>query len=189
MREMLHLKYKSFFPPEIKNRKTGELIFSRHPILEKEYQRFQKTSQDRGLLRIKVEIDGIPIHIFTSQLEVGASATFLRRAQVEIFESVIKKIDESIIFGGDTGILEYQRDISQPKGCWDAWYEAGSESTRYTYDSITNLLVPHPFKDRPDRVWYRMSEAGKITCQKCKLIGDNEEMEISSHYGVLARFG
>ena len=109
--------------------------------------------------------------------------------QIENLSRTLREIPDTdtIIFGGDTQISEYQIGLKQPDGWYDAWYEAGSDSHKYTYNSDINLLVVPPYKDRLDRVWYR-SGTQELECVECKLYGHDSETAISSHYGVWVKF-
>jgi len=189
LREMGLLGYKRQLLDVMNSRATGEIIFSKFPISSGDYLSFKKSSERRGISYLKLDIWGIDnIWICTSQFD---NTNALSRTQIKTLNTVLKKIPErdNIIFGGDTRISEYQGDLSCPDGWYDSWYEAGNDKEKYTYDSETNFLVKPPYKDRPDRIWYRPSTKGnRIECIDCKLYGHDSPKTISSHYGVWAKF-
>jgi len=211
LREFGNMKYKKVLLEEMRSKDVGEFIFSKFPVVDVEFKRFYRTNQDKGITRAKINIEGKNIEIYTSQLEVGAEFSSIRRTQISSFNTIFnksskenkdkssKKIKDkvlnsidtgNIIFGGDTRILEYEKDIIQPEGWIDAWYEAGTSSNKFTFDSVRNFSTPTPYKDRPDRIWFKPSTAKdlSIVCIEHKLLGTHLEEEISSHYGVWAKF-
>ena len=191
IREMGLLGYKRHLLDVMSHRNTGEVIFSKFPMSNIEYVNFPGSTENRGITYAKIDMWGVDnIWVCTSQLDFGVG---LSRTQVKKINHTLKDIPKTtnLIFGGDTRISEYQSDLSQPNGWCDAWYEAGTESERYTYDSSVNLLVSPPYKDRPDRVWFRpsTSEGSKtLECVGCKLYGNDSPTAISSHYGVWVKF-
>ena len=190
LREMGLLGYKRQLLEIMNTRETGEIIFSKFPISDGKYFSFRKTTDHRGISCAKLDIEGTNVWICTSQFN---EQTSLYRIQANELQSTLVHIPkyDNVIFGGDTRILEYQNDITHPKGWYDAWYESGNENSKYTYNSKSNLLVKHPYKDRPDRVWFRSStidEYPTLECIDCKLYGDDCSVTISSHYGVWTKF-
>ena len=217
LRSMGLLGYKRQLFDVMNTRETGEIMFSKFPILSggdigPRYLSFKKTSENRGISCIKIEIGGTDrgldnktsggtgVWICTSQFD---DQTSLFRMQVNEFTSILRTTlkDGPVIFGGDTRILEYQNDLVHPDGWCDAWYEAGTEDNKYTYDSKKNLLTKPPFRDRPDRVWFRSYESGwppggrlssskhqSLECVECKLYGNDNPVAISPHYGVWVKF-
>ncbi len=187
-REMGYMGFKKNVPEAMRKRKIGEIIFSRLPIVKFEYSQFQYTDQLRGVTRALIDVGGSNIWFVTTQFEKGIRSVPMRKKQIFLLTSLFRD-DSNIIFGGDTGILEYQ-STSQPEGWYDAWYEAGDEKSRHTVDCNKNILVNPPDRDRMDRIWYRLSIADKVSmeCEECGLIGDERDSPISSHFGVLATF-
>nr|QBK84754.1 MAG: endonuclease/exonuclease/phosphatase family protein [Pithovirus LCDPAC01] len=186
LREMGLLGYKRHLLDIMQRRPTGEMIFSKFPM-KTDYISFQRGNESRGLIMAKIDLWGKEVWICTAQFDSNVA---LRRFQIASFPSLLKSINsnENIIFGGDTRLFEYQKDQQLPPGWYDAWYEAGNNSSKYTVNSDYNLLAAPPNKDRPDQVWYRPSVDGAIECVDCKLYGENSEITISSHYGVWTKF-
>jgi len=187
LRELGHLGYKRLLPDIMHHRQMGEMVFSKFPISETRYLSFKLASDNRGLTVIKIDVWGRKgIWIVTSQFDEKIS---MKRQQLNSIPALLRFIppDDTVIFGGDTRILEYQ-DLSAPEGWYDAWYEAGSSEHKFTLDSETNLLANPPFKDRPDRVWFRLGSESGLYCSECKLFGYDSQTAISSHYGVIATF-
>lgn len=176
------LQYKKFFSNEINNR-PSEIIFSKIPFTDSSYISFKNSNENRGLSVININ----GLWICTSQFDYGI---FQKRSQIADLEYLLKtngaKYEDPIIFGGDTRIMEYQKDISCPNGWFDAWYEIGDDKNKYTFDNVTNLLVKPPNLDRPDRIWFK--NANKLECVSYDLIGNNCEVIPSSHYGVFVKF-
>ena len=188
MREMGLLGYKRFLPDIMHHRRSGEIIFSKFPISQMKHIAFKNSTDNRGLTLAKIDIWGKEdIWIVTTQLDEKIS---LKRQQLLSIPSLLNSIqNETIVFGGDVQIMNYQDDdLIVPDGWHDAWYEGGKESHKYTLNSNTNLLASPPLKDRPDRVWFKLGKGSKIECIKCRLYGYDSETAISSHYGVLVTF-
>lgn len=208
LREMGLMGYKRQLLDIMNSREYGELIFSKFPISRGNYLHFRKTSENRGISYLKINLEDFRIPnekegthepyslwICTSQFDEQQA---LSRMQINNFPILMRHFpkEDIVIFGGDTRILEYQKDLSEPEGWYDSWYEAGNEVSKYTYDSSINFLVKIPYKDRPDRIWYRSplqtnyvpNKNIKIECEDCKLYGEDNSIAISSHYGVWAKF-
>jgi hypothetical protein len=191
-REFKLLGYKRQLRGEVDEREDVEIMFSKFPIIEGGYIPFRKTLEKRGISFFRIEVFGNKNFIIaTSQFDSQVSHS---RNQTVTLDNHLKNIlspSDNLIFGGDTKISEYQKDLSQnpPEGYIDSWYESGKDEEKYTYDSTVNFLVPKPYKDRPDRVWYKPSSKGyRVTCTESKLYGRDFHVAISSHYGVWVKF-
>lgn len=187
LRELGHLGYKRLLPDIMHHRQTGEMVFSKFPISQTNYINFKLATDNRGLTVIKIDVWGREgIWIVTSQLDEKIA---MKRQQLTSIPTLLRFVpkEDTVIFGGDTRIFEYQ-DLPAPEGWYDAWYEAGSTAYKFTLDSETNLLANPPFKDRPDRVWFRLGSGSRMICVDCKLFGHDSQTAISSHYGVIATF-
>lgn len=182
MREMGLLKYKRYLPEIMGQLPVGEMLFSKFEILEKKYFPFQRSDEARGMSAMRLKIsEEKEVWACTCQLDTRVA---LRGFQISEFNKFFRGMDIPIIFGGDTKILEYQTQFHVPEMWIDAWYESGTDTEKYTLDHTKNLLVEPPFKDRPNRVWFR----GDIECEECGLLGVGAEPTISSHFGVAAEF-
>lgn len=186
LREMGNMGYKKAFPKENREKDVGEMIFSKWSVLQQQYNQFKHTRQRRGLLKARVELGTKTLVIATSQLESGTDIAS-RREQIKSLDQYFRNDTDNVIFGGDMGILSYH-DLHQPQEWVDAWYEAGSDESRFTINSEVNFLSPPNSKDRPDQVWYRHSIEDPVDCIECRLIGDKETKTISGHFGVMTKF-
>lgn len=189
LREMGLLKYKRYLPEIMNKRNLGEMIFSKYPISNEKFIPFNHSNDLRGISLLKIDMWGQHVWICTSQFDAEPS---MSRRQVLDFAHTIRSLplSDNIIFGGDTRICEYQSDQREPEGWYDAWYEEGEDKNKFTYDSETNFLVNPPYKDRPDRIWFRPSSNSdkNMECIEYSLFGHDSEVAISSHYGVWAKF-
>lgn len=188
-REMGCLGYKRNVPSEVTMRNTGEVIFSKLPILTSEYIYFQTTSQSRGLSRYLIEIEeNLNVWVATTQFEKGERSLPQRRAQIQSLGTAFQFLKDPIIFAGDTGILEYQKELCEPEKWDDAWYDCGDENNKYTVNYEQNIMVKPPNKDRTDRIWFCSSANILVECIEFDLVGNTEDTLISTHFGVKATF-
>jgi endonuclease/exonuclease/phosphatase family metal-dependent hydrolase len=193
LREMGLLGYKRQICDIMNHRPVGELLFSKYPVSSGDFIPFRKTAENRGISLFRVDLgrkDVPVVWIGTTQLD---STVAIARSQIRDLNFLLKSIpgENFFILAGDFRISEYQADLKEPEGWKDAWYEAGSDSEKYTIDHTTNLLVNPPYRDRPDRVWYRPlrnSAHEQVVCESCTLYGRDSTTTISPHYGVMAIF-
>lgn len=188
IRELGLMKYHKLLSPQMNFRDSREAIFSKSPMQQAKFIPFPNAKDGRGMCVAKIDTWGAQgLWVCTAELDRAVS---VRNRTIERhINSMLKFIplEDPVLFGGDTQILEYQF-VEPPPSCngkaWlDLWYEAGSEDDRYTLDHTRNLLVSPPFKDRPDRFWMR--ENGHFLCTSLKVVRTEEqEMPISPHYGV-----
>nr|QBK85729.1 MAG: endonuclease/exonuclease/phosphatase family protein [Marseillevirus LCMAC101] len=182
-REMGQMGYKKNFSDEVRQRKFGEIIFSRRPIVKIEYLPFRYSYECRGLTRYLITIGDEKVWFLTTQFEFNIA---IRRKQMVQMESFFLRLSESTIFGGDTQIQHYQK-IGAPEEWLDAWYELGSPETEYTVDWKNNYIIQPPLRDRPDRVWYKAKDSA-LECLEFELIGKDKEDKASGHFGVYTTF-
>jgi endonuclease/exonuclease/phosphatase family metal-dependent hydrolase len=182
-REMGIMGYKKNFSDEMRQRKFGEIIFSKLHIDKIEYLPFRHSYEKRGITRYLITIGDKNVWFLTSQLEENVA---IRRKQLTQMESFFLREPESVIFGGDTQIQHYQR-MGAPEEWLDAWYELGNPETEYTVDWKTNDAVLPPLRDRPDRVWYKPKDS-KLECLEFKLVGQEGEIKASRHFGIYTEF-
>lgn len=194
LREMRGLGYSYYMASEMRERPidSSEVIFSKIPLKNTRYIPFPNSKQQRGLSLADLDFQekkcGI-ITLITSQFETGDANLPSRREQIRFFNVALRNINNPIIFGGDTGLLEYNSSVGTfiPNGWEDAWYAAGSSDNKFTLDSNNNTLAAAPYCDRPDRVWY-IDSSKKLECNDCVLYGNDSTVVISSHYGVRCDF-
>jgi len=145
-------------------KKTEEIIFSKLPVVDKQYYSYANTNQSRGLSIYTLDIYGSRLIILTSSLEGDApnqSSGTLRRQQFKEINGFTTDIKEPIIFAGDTSIPVWQ-DGFVPSLYTDVWLYHGSDDTRETRST----------GDRPDRILYRTSNDSvvRIECSGIELI-------------------
>lgn len=180
-REMNILGYKRAFCESL-NQRPSLAIFSKHTISQTNVLTLP-SAEEKELLVVKLILPNEKhIWVCTAQLDYGVSQ---KRKQIQGLQSLLRTIgvekEDAVVFGGDTGLFEYQRNITEPEGWIDSWYECGNVSTQYTYNSKINPLVPLPHNDRMDRIWCK-----NILPSSFALVGDEDGKTIcSSHFGVL----
>lgn len=179
-REMNILGYKRAFCDSL-NQRPSLVIFSKLPILTTKVLEFI-SAEEKELLVVKVQHGNETFWVCTAQLDFGISQ---KRKQITSLSSLLRNIGvdvlDKVVFGGDTRLFEYQRNIAEPDGWVDAWYECGLPCNQYTYDSEINPLTPLPHKDRMDRIWCRNASPKAF-----ELVGTDEGQTIcSSHFGIL----
>ena len=182
-REMGIMGYKKNFSDEMRQRKFGEILFSKLHIDKIEYLPFRYSHEKRGVTRYLITIGDKNVWFLTTQFEVNIA---VRRKQLTQMESFFLRLPESVIFGGDTQIQHYER-MGTPEEWLDAWYEIGEPETEHTVDWKSNYIVQPPLRDRPDRVWYR-SKGTDLECLEFTLIGKEGDDKASGHFGVYTKF-
>lgn len=180
-------KYNKFIPTDsLYTKSDSEIIFSKFPLTDAQFIQYKQTGHANGITLVKLDLrdDNIGIWVCTSRFDRSVA---IKREQFKSIDFLLKDIPytDSIIFGCDTGLLDYQTFVKFPEGWEDSWYEAGTSDNKYTIDSEINLLVPPPFKDRPDRVYIKNGEKVTLSCEDCVLFGTENIPTISSHFGVL----
>ena len=150
-----------------------EYIFSKIPIVKREYKIFVGTKQQRGISRCLVKAGHttqtpVLVWVATSQLEKDSPT--LRKTQIsEICSEFSFKDGAETIFCGDTQIPSWQQQsIREPDGWLDAWREKGCDKNEKT-----------SLYDRMDRIWWK--DGGSLKCEKFDLCCDRG--------GVVATFG
>lgn len=187
LREMGLLGYKRNLLDIMNHRKCGEIIFSKHRIVENEYLPFQNSVENRGVTLSKIDAWDVTFYVCTTQLDRATPAI---RSQINLLDKMVRsKVGEScVIFGGDVRLANYQTDITEPDGWYDGWIEAGSSTNELTVDCNTNMLVEPPISDRPDRVWFLPGKDRDMECMDYQLYGNKSDVTISSHYGIWTQF-
>lgn len=136
-------------------RQSHEFIFSKIPIIESSFSRFNSSPQNRGVCAYLVKAcydtqNPVPVWICTSQFEEGGEGARMRKTQIIELKSMMKlclqSLDtSSIIFAGDTCIPQWQNTaLGPPEGWKDSWKMRGTSKTEQTRDSI----------DRMDQIWF-----------------------------------
>lgn len=132
-----------------KPRPVFEILFSKIPVLKKEYIPFNRTTQNKGLSKYLVTAGSrtqnpINVNIFTSHLESDSSGNTIRKNQItEIISEHNKNPDIQTIFAGDTSIPSWQEMLVKCPNEWgDAWRVKGTSQNEKT-----------SFYDRSDQVW------------------------------------
>lgn len=183
---MKKMGYSKVLLNEIQRKDIAEITFSKFPILKAEYMPFDMTDQKRGMSLYLLDIFDNKIWVCNVQLEGGACRSPKIRNQIEHLGKKFSK-EKEVLIGGDFQIASYQKDIKEPEGWSDVWYEVGNTEEQYTMDSKINLNAK--FQDRPDRIWFKTS--GLLECEECHLVGipKSEGTHLASnHFGLWAKF-
>jgi len=187
-RAMSQLGYKYKILDVLKEKKTGEVIFSRYDIDSYEFIPFDINAEfeKRGVTVAQLNIMGETVVVATTQLH---STTPIQTKQLNTIPRILRKYTSEgypVVIGGDFQLSSYQR-VDAPKGWEDAWYEQGTKLSTFTVDSERNILVSPPLKDRSDRVWYN-NTVSKIDCTDFEFMGVIHQPVISTHFGIKANF-
>ena len=149
-----------------KDRDSSEILFSKVPVLKKEFKLFVGSKQNRGISKYLVKAGSrtenpFDVWVATSQFETGGSGNGIRKTQIlEVAAESLRSPEIPIIFAGDTQIPSWQNtSLYQPDGWYDAWREKGTSATEKTSEH-----------DRMDQVWWK----GSLRCIKFELCCDNE---------------
>lgn len=184
-REMGYIGYKKYFPDNFQQRSLSDIIFIKNIIAgnSSTFIEFQKNTDKKGIFLLEIQIQNKKICVCTAQID---KLPYLQTYQLNNINKLLEGYisNNPIILGIDTNAPEYL-NINKIDGWYDAWYECGVDSEKYTLDSTRNTLAPEPFFDRPDRVLFK-SKDGELQCEKFKLIG--MDYEISPHYGIMCMF-
>lgn len=119
--------------PGQERRQYGTAILSKSPILDWEntfLPRFEDHEQ-RGLLRAKVNVRGVPLQVYNTHLQHNDAEE--RLAQVNAIKGLIGTPDESVALVGDLNATPDAPEIEAiTEDLIDAW-EAAGEGDGYTY--------------------------------------------------------
>ncbi|HMP28124.1 MAG TPA: hypothetical protein PKD85_00905 [Saprospiraceae bacterium] len=157
----------------LKNREEFEMIFSKLPILKKEFELFVALGDGpgRGISKYLVTVGADKdepqnVWIATSQFEPEGSGGGLRRTQIKELDNHLSSLNigAGVIFAGDTSIPKWQESsLGVPEGWFDAWREKGTVKNERTND-----------EDRMDQIWWRSNDkGGNIKCIEFDLICRN----------------
>lgn len=185
-REMSKRGLKYSFLDILKEKKTGEVIYSKFPIESYKFYPFLENGkyEQRGITVAQLNVYGEKITVVTTQLY---NTTPIQSSQLYSIPRILKKnkYDGNIILGGDFSLSSFQ-EIEVPEGWEDLWYDYGDGSSEYTVDYKKNILVKSPIQDRSDRIW--IHSKGNLICEDFSLIGEESDVVISSHFGIIATF-
>jgi exonuclease III len=200
------LGYKHNFP-EVINKSYDCCIFSKFPIIEKNYNDFNNTRMGRALITSVIEfpiiikngdnlnVENINILLGTSHFESVFDKKYsnIKKDQYLYVQQYLdnKKEYKYIIFGGDTNIINEDETKSFFKDIhWnDVWDDIeNQEENNYTYDTETNKnLIMRGIKNlksRIDRILYK----GDIIVRDFELIKEgNFIIPPSDHHGLYVK--
>jgi hypothetical protein len=164
----------------LKNRDDFEIIFSKLPILKKEFELFVSLGNGpgRGICKYLIQVgneksESKNVWVVTSQFEPDGSGKGLRQTQIKELDNHLKNpltdiskegSTSGVIFAGDTSIPKWQESsLGVPNGWLDAWREKGTAQNERTND-----------EDRMDQIWWK-SYGGKhvLRCVEFDLICRN----------------
>ena len=180
-RIMGEIDYKRGLADIAQYKEINEVIFSKLPISDIKFCEFPRSTKKSGLTFLKIDVWGeTPTWICTTEFDENFS---FFQDQIKNLSKFLKTIPQTnnIILGCTTHLKSYQ-NFELGSGWIDAWYEAGKEDCKYTYDYTRNLLAKPPNKDRRDLVLFRSKD---IVCDDfCFFSCDG----LFSHYGILSTF-
>lgn len=147
----------------VKERTSAEFLFSKIPILKKEFKLFVGSHQSRGISKYLVRAGHrsakpYDVWVATSQLEMGGSGNGVRKTQISELASELGQI-ENVVFAGDTQIPSWQSSAVEyrcPSGWRDAWWEKGNADNEKT-----------SLQDRMDQIWVYGAEMECISFGMC----------------------
>lgn len=156
----------------LKDRDDFEIIFSRLPILKKEFELFVSLGNGpgRGICKYLVRVgneksESKNVWVVTSQFEPEGSGKGVRQTQIKELDNHLLSKEgpaSGVIFAGDTSIPKWQESsLGVPKGWLDAWREKGSAQNERTNED-----------DRMDQIWWR-SYGDDMRCIEFDLICRN----------------
>ncbi|SBT49353.1 endonuclease/exonuclease/phosphatase family protein [Micromonospora auratinigra] len=156
-------------------RQFGTAILSTAPILDWDntlLPRFGEHEQ-RGLLRARVNVRGVPVQVYNTHLEHTNRPE--RLAQVEAITGLIGAQDESVVLFGDLNADPWTPEIQAlTDRLVDAW-EAAGLGDGYTY----------PTYDPHKRIDYVL-QSGDVIVRSVAVLTDPESASASDHLPVLA---
>ncbi|RAW10014.1 endonuclease/exonuclease/phosphatase family protein, partial [Phytoactinopolyspora halophila] len=133
-------------------RQYGTAILSKQPILDSEntYLPRYDGHEQRGLLRARIVVRGVPVQVYNTHLQHNDAAE--RLDQVEAIKNLIGTPDESVVLVGDLNATPGAPEIDAlVDELVDAW-EAAGVGDGYTY----------PVEDPDRRIDYVMSSDGVV---------------------------
>lgn len=191
---------------------TGEVIFSKFPIMHKEIFPFNNTTNGQTVhiahiqiplnyfQQSDVEMDGMSFPVITAQLEKNSE---IRKEQLYSMFNMVLPIS-NVFMLVDTNLTDEDTDfINLPEGWKDGFEENFSnleqnnmdneqlkeyaEKNTFTYDSEINSYISGYQRYRYDRIFYKSKDP---TCGwKCvdfQLICN--DVIVSNHFGIFATF-
>lgn len=161
--------------PGQQRRQYGTAILSNHPILDWDntyLPRFGDHEQ-RGLLRARINVRGVPVQVYNTHLQHNDAAE--RLAQAQAITQLIGTPDDSVILVGDLNATPAAPEIrTLVENLVDAW-EAAGLGAGYTY----------PSDDPRSRIDYIM-QSGDVAVRTVAVVTTPLAVEASDHLPVLA---
>ncbi|MGS2618437.1 endonuclease/exonuclease/phosphatase family protein [Micromonospora sp. LZ34] len=156
-------------------RQYGTAILSNFPILEWEntyLPRFGNHEQ-RGLLRARINVRGVPVQVYNTHLQHNDAAE--RVAQAQAIAQLIGVPDESVVLLGDLNVTPDTPEIrTLVENLVDAW-EAAGVGEGHT----------HPAEDPTHRIDYIM-QSGDVVARTIAVVASPVATAASDHLPVVA---
>lgn len=138
--------------PGESRREYGTAILTKRPILEWDNTLLPLIQgEQRGLLRVRVAIRGVPVQVYNTHLE--HSNVEERAAQITAIKEMIDTTTDSVVLTGDMNATPDKPEIADlVEGLVDTW-EAGGAGEGHTY----------PVEDPNARIDYVLSSDDVVT--------------------------
>lgn len=161
--------------PGQQRRQYGTAILSNHPILDWDntyLPRFADHEQ-RGLLRARINVRGVPVQVYNTHLQHNDAAE--RLAQAQAITQLIGTPDDSVVLLGDLNATPAAPEIrTLVETLVDAW-EAAGVGDGYTY----------PVEDPHSRIDYVM-QSDDVVVRTVAVVTTPLAASASDHLPVLA---
>jgi endonuclease/exonuclease/phosphatase family metal-dependent hydrolase len=179
----------------------GTVILSRYPFKRTIKHKYEITTMNRDIKLVLIENDEHDkIYICTSHFESEFKDSCMRKKYQyercsDILEQLYKRTQVPIILCADTNDNTENtfNNAFSYKNCWrDTWIENGrNENHEYTFDSKTNPILIEHYKNSKQNVRSRLDRVIHLSnfhCTEFKLIGNEKDIIMSDHYGIVCIF-
>lgn len=182
LREMGIVGYKGYLPPNVNERDSGEMIFSKHKMSNVGYLSYG-TFDQKGLTCANVKLPGSGnICVMTTQISEESK---YQSTQFSMIPTLVRSRAVNltpVVLAGDFKMKSYDEKKFKTQ-LVDAWIEAGSNKQKWTL-SNKNPYNSVPSEHRPDRIYYTDIDGWNCVDFQLKSVED----PISSHYITVATF-
>lgn len=199
--------YPHVFPKSSKDftMNYGTAIISKYPIVESITHMYKFTKMGRDLKIVLVQNSaGDKIHICTTHFESEFKDSVMAKTyQYNRCSDILQKIHAEtsipIILCADTNVCRQSEQqffdvFSHENGWRDAWIEMGlPQNCKFTFDSTTNPILRSRYKNMQKSPHYRsrldrIVHNSDLHCTTMQLIGDDSDVMLSDHYGIMCTF-
>jgi exonuclease III len=198
------------FPKKFK-KSYSCVVFSKYPIKKCLEYKFENSNMGRSLQIVKVNypyhnitdegvsVEKIDIVIGNTHFESVFKKKYINETKIEQFKSASSILDvlfntyKNVVFCADTNVLLHEESqFNDSFGGWiDSWQEKGSDISRFTYDSDSNIYLKTRFttikyKSRVDRILYKSAD---LILEEFNILkGNSQIIEPSDHFGICCKF-